>query len=80
MARKTRKAASRRGSKSARAVAAPDPLDAVIDTTARVLAIKIDPAWKPAIRANLQVTHRLGAIVTALALPDDTEPGPVFRS
>ena len=86
MARRLRKASkrrppsSRRKPKAAPAAAAPDPLDAVIDATARALAIKINPGWKPAIRANLQVTYRLGAIVMTMTLPDDTEPGPVFRS
>ncbi len=58
----------------------PDPLDALIETTGRALGIRIDPAWLPAIRANLLVTFRLGAMVTTPALADDAEPGPVFRS
>jgi hypothetical protein len=79
-ASKRRHPSSRRKPKAAPATAAPDPLDAVIDAITRGLAIKIDPAWKPAIRANLQVTLRLGTMVTAVTLPDDAEPGPVFRS
>ena len=59
---------------------APDPLDTLIQTTSRALGIKIEPTWIPAIRANLQVTFRLGAVVTASTPPDDTEPGPVFKS
>ena len=76
-----RKSSATRGSRSrATFKPAPNPLDALIETTGRALGIKIDPAWLPAIRANLQVTFRLGAMVTALSLADDAEPGPVFRS
>jgi len=76
-----RKSPATRGTRSRAALKpAPDPLDALIETTGHVLGIKIDPAWLPAIRANLQVTFRLGAMVTALTLADDAEPGPVFRS
>ena len=76
-----RKSPATRGSRSRTALKpASDPLDALIETTGRALGIKIDPAWLPAIRANLQVTFRLGAMVTALTLADDAEPGPVFRS
>jgi hypothetical protein len=56
-----------------------DPLDAVIDAAARSLELKIDKAWKPAIRAHLQVTLRHGASVAAFALPDDAELAPVFE-
>ncbi len=54
------------------------PLDDVIEESARSLGIKIDKAWKPAIRANLQVTLRHGAFVTAFTLDDEAEPAPVF--
>jgi len=56
-----------------------DPLDAVIDATARSLELRIDKTWRPAIRAHLQVTLQHGASVAAFALPDDTEPAPVFE-
>ena len=76
-----RSASSGRGRlKSGASHPASDPLDDLIETTGRALGIKIDPAWMPAIRANLQVTFRLGAVVTASTPPDDTEPGPVFKS
>jgi len=72
--------ATRGRSKNNAPLPAPDPLNILIETTSRALGIKIEPAWIPAIRANLQVTFRLGAMVTAGTLPDNTEPGPVFRS
>ena len=56
-----------------------DPLDDVIEENVRSLGIKIDRAWKPAIRANLMVTLRHGAFVTAFAMDDEAEPAPVFE-
>jgi 1-carboxybiuret hydrolase subunit AtzG-like protein len=56
------------------------PLDDFIAAGARALDLKIDKAWMPAVRGHLQVTVRLGALVTAFALPDDAEPAPVFKA
>ena len=50
-----------------------------IDASARALGLKIEDAWRPAIRAHLQVTLRIGALVTSFALPDEAEPAPVFE-
>ena len=41
-------------------------------------ALPVEPAWKPAIRANLEVTLRLAASFADFPLPDDAEPAPVF--
>jgi hypothetical protein len=57
-----------------------DHLDAYIDSTAQALGIPIDPAWKPAIRANLDVTFKLATLVAEKELPDDAEPAPVFKA
>jgi Protein of unknown function (DUF4089) len=57
-----------------------DPLDDFIDAAARALALPLEPAWRPAVKANLLVTLRQGALVAEFALPDDTEPAPVFRA
>ena len=57
-----------------------ETLDALIDAVARALALPIDPAWKPAIMANLQVTLRLAAVVAELELRDEAEPAPVFEA
>ena len=58
----------------------PDHLDAYIDAAAQALGIPIQPEWKPAVRANLEVTFRLAAVVGEKELPDDAEPAPVFRA
>ena len=57
-----------------------DHLDAYIDSAAAALGIPLDPAWKPAIRANLDVTFRFAALVGEKELPDDAEPAPVFKA
>jgi hypothetical protein len=56
----------------------PDPLDDLIDAAARVLDLPIEPEWKAAVKTNLQVTLRHGALVAAFTLPDDAEPAPVY--
>jgi hypothetical protein len=57
-----------------------DSLDDYIDAAARALAVPIEPAWKPAVRANLEVTLRLAALVAEFPLPDEAEPAPVFEA
>jgi hypothetical protein len=58
----------------------PDHLKAYIDAAAHALGIPVKPAWKEAVRANLEVTFRLAALVDGKELPDDAEPAPVFRA
>ena len=58
----------------------PDSLDSYIDATAQALGLTVEPEWKPAVRANLEVTFRLAGVVAELPLPDDAEPAPVFRA
>jgi hypothetical protein len=55
-------------------------LDAYIDVAAAALKLTIDPAWKPEVRANLEVTLRLAAVVTDFPLPDAAEPAPVYEA
>ena len=55
-------------------------IDALVDSAAKVLALPIEPEWKPAIRANLQVTLRLATVVAEFELPDEAEPAPVFEA
>jgi hypothetical protein len=53
-------------------------LDAYIDASSVVLGLTIAPEWRVAVRANLAVTFRLGAVVEEFELPDEAEPAPVF--
>ena len=58
----------------------PDNLDSYIDAAAQALGIPIQPEWRPDIRANLDVTFKLAALVGEKELPDDAEPAPVFKA
>ena len=57
-----------------------DPLDDYIDAVGKALALPIEQAWKPSVRANLQVSLRLARLVDEFALPDETEPASVFAA
>jgi hypothetical protein len=57
-----------------------DPLDRFIDAAAQALGLPVEEAWRPAIAANLRVTLEHAASVEAFALPDDAEPGPIFKA
>ena len=56
-----------------------DPLLTAIETGAHMLGLTIDPAWVPAVRANLEVSLRLARIVDEFPLPDDHEPASTFK-
>jgi hypothetical protein len=56
------------------------PLDAYIDAAAQALGIPVEPEWKSEIRANLDVTFKLAALVAEKELPDDAEPAPIFQA
>ncbi len=64
----------------ARKAAQPDMLDAMLAAGAEALNLRINPEWRDGVRFNLGLILRLGALVDGFALPDDTEPGPVFHA
>ena len=53
-------------------------IDDYIASVATALALPIEDAWMPAVRANLEVSLRLAKLVDELPLPDETEPASVF--
>jgi len=57
-----------------------DPLDDYIDAAARLLALPMHDAWRPAIRAHLEGSFRLARLVEEFPLPDETEPASVFTA
>ncbi len=57
-----------------------DPLDDYIDAVGAALGLRIDEAWRPAVRANLEVSLRLARLVDEFPLPDETEPASVFAA
>jgi hypothetical protein len=57
-----------------------DTLDDYIDAVAKALGLPVDDAWRPAVRANLEVSLRLARLVDEFALPDEAEPASVFTA
>ena len=73
--------ATRSGPVRAKAApAASELLDQFIEAAAHALALPVEPAWKGAVKANLEVTLRLAASFADFPLPDDAEPAPVFTA
>ncbi|MDP3694462.1 DUF4089 domain-containing protein [Bradyrhizobium sp.] len=61
-------------------VSSSDPLDDYIDAVGRALSLPIEDAWRPAVKANLEVSLRLARLVDEFPLPDETEPASVFAA
>jgi hypothetical protein len=59
---------------------AADHLDNYIDAVATALALPVEEAWRPAVRANLEVSLRLAKLVDEFPLPDETEPASIFSA
>ena len=57
-----------------------DPLDEYIDAVSKALALPVEDAWRPAVRANLEVSMRLARLVDEFALSDDAELASVFAA
>jgi Protein of unknown function (DUF4089) len=55
-------------------------LDDLVLAATRALALPIEEAWKPGIRAHLEVSLRLAALIVEFDLPDEIEPAPVFEA
>ncbi|SHK92875.1 Protein of unknown function [Bradyrhizobium lablabi] len=59
---------------------AADPLDEYIEAASKVLGLSIEEAWKPAVKANLEMSLRVARLVDEFALPDEIEPASVFAA
>jgi hypothetical protein len=57
-----------------------DPLDDYIDAVGKALALPIEESWRPAVRANLEVSLKLARLVDEFALPDESEPASVYSA
>lgn len=57
-----------------------EPLDNYIDAVAAALGLPVDEAWRPAIRANLEVSLKMARLVDAFPLPDEIEPASVYTA
>ena len=59
---------------------ATDPLDDYIEAVSKALGLPIADGWKPAVKANLEVSLRLAKLVDDFPLPDETESASVFSA
>ena len=59
---------------------AADSLDDYIDAVSKALMLPIDDSWKPAVRANLDVSLKLARLVDEFTLPDEAESASVFAA
>jgi hypothetical protein len=57
-----------------------DSLDDYIDAASKVLRLPIQEAWKPTVRANLEVSMRLARLVDEFPFSDAAEPASVFSA
>ncbi|BAM86659.1 hypothetical protein S58_06450 [Bradyrhizobium oligotrophicum S58] len=57
-----------------------EPWDDYIDAVGRALSLPIEDAWRPAIRANLEVSLKMAKLVDEFFLPDEIEPASVFTA
>jgi len=55
-------------------------MDDYIDALAKALALPLEQAWRPAVRANLDASLRLARLVDEFPLPDEAEPASVFTA
>ncbi len=58
----------------------PDPLDIYIDAVSAALELNIEPAWKPTVCANLDVTLKMARLVQEFPLPDEIEPAGIYEA
>jgi Protein of unknown function (DUF4089) len=59
---------------------AEDSLDEYIDALSTALSLPVKDQWKPAVRANLEVSLRLARQVDEFVFSDDAEPAYVFTA
>jgi hypothetical protein len=58
----------------------PFDADALIDASAPLLQLRIEPEYRAAIKANLKTASKMAALVERVKLGDEAEPAPVFRA
>ena len=59
---------------------AAEPLDDYIDAVSKALRLPVEDAWRPSVRANLDVSLRLARLVDEFPLPDEIEPASVYSA
>lgn len=59
---------------------APTDIPAYAKAMAEALSLPLTPEYAPQVEANLAVAFRLAPLFLEFALPDETEPAPVFAA
>ena len=59
---------------------AEDALDDYIDAASKLLRLPVKEAWKPTVRANLEVSLKMARLVDEFAFSDAAEPASVFTA
>ena len=57
-----------------------DSLDDYIDAASKALRLPVKEAWKPTVRANLEVSLKMARVVDEFAFSDAAEPASVFTA
>ncbi|WP_076864405.1 DUF4089 domain-containing protein [Bradyrhizobium mercantei] len=57
-----------------------DHLDDYMNAAASAMALPLEEAWRPAVRANLEVSLRLAKLVDDFPLPDDVASAAVYST
>jgi hypothetical protein len=60
-------------------VPARSELDAYVDEAAKLCGLPVAPAHRPGVVQYLGVVSQAAALVMEFALPEETEPAPVFH-
>ena len=58
----------------------PNDVSALAAAVVKALALPVEPAWHAGITFNLQLLLKHAALIDGFALPDESEPAPVFRA
>ncbi len=54
-------------------------LTALMDASAAVLGLDIEPEWRPIVLSNLETALRFARLVAQFPVPDTTDPANMFR-
>ncbi|QOZ37078.1 DUF4089 domain-containing protein [Bradyrhizobium sp. CCBAU 53421] len=57
-----------------------DQLDDYMNAVASAMGLPLEDAWRPAVRANLEVALRLARLVDDFPLPDDVASAAVYST
>lgn len=57
----------------------PFDADALIEASAAMLQLRIEPEFRHGIRQNLKTAAKMAALIEQVKLDDAAEPAPVFR-